>query len=226
MRAIGPRGPGANNLLGTPRTGHRKKRIIKNNSRKEKKEGNIITVIIRQCIKAKALDIIKNNSNNNKATYMTRVLSAMLKAALSLRTQRTSSPFTHTNTPLTTHTQSSQHPLGTPTHGPPVADTGIEQADEGHGLTPPLVQGQPKQNILRANIHSHPQHKRKGSAKGHHKRHTYTHTQQVAGEGFAFTRPCQDIHKQIGHNIPQEPMRFTGQCIEQTDESPGLTPPV
>ena len=76
MRAIGPRGPGANNLLGTPRTGHRKKRIIKNNSRKEKKEGNIITVIIRQCIKARALDIIKNNSNNNKATYMTRVLSA------------------------------------------------------------------------------------------------------------------------------------------------------
>jgi hypothetical protein len=38
MRATGPRGPGANNLLGTPRTGHRKKRIIKNNSRKEKKE--------------------------------------------------------------------------------------------------------------------------------------------------------------------------------------------
>jgi hypothetical protein len=50
---------------------------------------------------------------------------------------------THTNALLTTYTQPSQHPLWTPTHGLLVADTGIEQADESPGLTPPRVQGQP-----------------------------------------------------------------------------------
>jgi hypothetical protein len=103
---------------------------------------------------------------------------------------------THTNALLTTYTQP-QHPLWTPIYGLLVADTGIEQADESPGLTPPRVQGQPKQknltDIPRVDIHSHPHYKRRGSAKAHH-RHTSTHTRQAVSEGFALANPSQDIH--------------------------------
>jgi hypothetical protein len=84
-------------------------------------------------------------------------------------------------------------------HGFLVAGRGIEQADESLGLIPPRVQGQPKQNltdILRVDIHSHRQYRRRGSAKTHH-RHTRTHTEQAVSEGFAFTNPSQDIHTDI-----------------------------
>jgi hypothetical protein len=74
------------------------------------------------------------------------------------------------------------------------------------------TQGGHTHTHTRVDTHSHPRYRRQGTAKVHHSRHTHIHTRHTGSKGFAFSHPCQDIHKQIGYNIPQEPMRFIGQC--------------
>ena len=74
-------------------------------------------------------------------------------------------------------------------------------------------------DTFRVDTHSHPHYKRKGTAKAQHSRYTHIHTRHTVSKGFTFAHPGQDTHKQIGYNIPQEPMRFIGQCNKPRQRS-------
>ncbi len=141
MGDIGLRGPGADSLLGTPRTGQEKKNNNNNN----------------------------NNHNHSKGTHSPQI------AHTCTHTQGNTPPHTYTphiHPVLHTHTahiQPPQHPLWAPTHGFPIAEVGVKQADESLGLTPPHVQGKFKHS-KKVYTHGHRKNNRKGS---NHTPHTY-----------------------------------------------------